>query len=225
MNARVLSLLIVFSVISVLVISIKYTDHQDDLPYVKTDINLDDLSVEHQYDDTVMLDLNRQIGDLNYQIDLLKAQLNQLKYSEDDKLITSEQEPNSDKVQDAIDQQSLDEKVRNQALQQMAMIDENFNSQVMDPHWSQNAMSQLQNAFENQDLAGHDLLDMECKSSICKLNVIHANGADVSSFRQNLRDQVSDVFTAGAIHPGEDGGSVVYMATDSSSLAGMGGSR
>lgn len=225
MNARVLSLLIVIVGISVLVISIKYTDYQDSLHSENTDISSEDVSMKSYFSDTKILDLNRQVGDLNYQIDLLKAQIDQLKRSEDDKSIASEQKPESDEVQDSLDQQGLIEQASNQTLQQMSMIDENFNSQVMDPHWSQNAMSRLQNAFENQDLAGHDLLDMECKSSICKLNVTHANDADVSSFRQNLRDQVSDVFTAGAIHPGDGGGSVVYMATDSSSLAGMAGGR
>lgn len=165
--------------------------------------NADALFVIHQE----MLALKMQISDLRSQLNV--AQLH---------TTTAGDEGNADV---RLTEDELQAKARQESLDQIMVIEDNFQAEMTDPDWSQTAESRLQNAFTGQGLAEHSLRNMECKTSLCRLDVVHQEGADMNEFRSSLRDQVSDILPAGAIRPGDKGGTVLYLAKDSASLSDM----
>jgi hypothetical protein len=155
------------------------------------------------------------VESMRQQVSLLTAQLNQL--SSQMQALQSAPAADAKKGQQS-DEVVSAEKARMEAIQKISAIDNTFLKEKTDPVWSRNVEYRLQNAFTKQDLTGHSVVNMECHSSLCKLVVAHDPNADVATFHTKLRDQISDVLTAGAIRPGNNGESIVYLAKDTSAL-------
>jgi hypothetical protein len=104
-------------------------------------------------------------------------------------------------------------------LEQMDAIENDFQSEEFDDDWSIMAEDRIIEVFDNPNLSSHYLQSMECRSSLCKLEVSHDQSADMTDFRFKLRDKITDILPAGAIRPGGKGVSVIYLAKDSNSFS------
>lgn len=113
------------------------------------------------------------------------------------------------------------EEQERQMLEQMEVIERNFQAEDSDDDWSIMAENRLDDAFDDQELSSHFLQSVECRTSLCKMEILHDVGADMTDFRFTLREKISDILPAGAIQPNPHvpGGSIIYLATDMNSLA------
>ncbi len=235
MNTRMISLSLVIIVTFSLVVvvyqanrtdrTVNQTGYTHDQSRVKPQqesqevLSQDELDKVHLVNSETMTLLQEKLLALQTQTEELESQLRQS--MENSQMSEQGNAANTEPVSGGMrDEVAIAAKARADMLKQMNVIENNFQSQDVDPVWSQGAESSLQNAFANQDLSGHSLQNVECKSSLCKIDVVHQGDADVAGFRFKLRDQVSDVLPAGAIMPNGAGGSRVYLAADPSALAG-----
>lgn len=169
-----------------------------------------------------MSDIQKQILILTTQLDHLQSKLQGIQKSQSS---TEQKSVNGNTLSNEgtdLNTAEQEAEARRETYEQITAINDNFQAEMTDPGWSTTAESRLQDAFDNQLLAEHHLQDMECRTSMCRLDILHQDGSNMTNFRHNLRDQVSDILPAGAIHPGDDGNStVVYLAKDSDSLVTM----
>lgn len=113
------------------------------------------------------------------------------------------------------------EEQERQMLEHMKVIESNFEAEDSDDDWSIMAENRLNDAFDDQELSSYFLQSVECHTSLCKMEILHDKGADMTDFRFTLREKISDILPAGAIQPNPyvQGGSIIYLATDTYSLA------
>ncbi len=62
--------------------------------------------------------------------------------------------------------------------QGMHTIDEAFYDQEPDPGWSQATQDNVQNALQQANLEGHQLSHVECRTSLCQLQLQHSANAE-----------------------------------------------
>ena len=60
-----------------------------------------------------------------------------------------------------------------QAYQRIEVMDVEFRAEVVDGRWSPEATDLIREAFEREELAGTDVYDMQCRSTLCRLEVEH----------------------------------------------------
>ena len=171
----------------------------------------------------VIAQMSQQLQSLSSQVNMLKMQLETANRGGANNASNAQQDLDMEKSQPVV-ATMYDEAQRAAAAEtamtkQMAVIEERFQAQEIDPSWSQAIETRLQEAFLADSLNGHTIQSVECRSSLCKLDIVpQQEGGDPGGFHIALRDQVSDLLPAGAMHPNGNGGVTLFLSKDGNDL-------
>lgn len=100
-------------------------------------------------------------------------------------------------------------------------VSENFRSQEADPEWSAEALDAIETAFQSEELAGASVLDMDCRATLCRVEVEHRNPEELMEFELWLPEKLAAVLPRMTLEREElDGRTVttVYLARDGHTL-------
>jgi|GEM_PF-1746122 hypothetical protein len=93
-------------------------------------------------------------------------------------------------------------------------IGNQFTEQPIDVSWSTEATKRIENALFNQASEDLNIDHIECRSSICKLEINDMTEKSMEIFKNEFRNQIADVFNAGMAGQDESGKTVIYMAKE-----------
>ena len=96
--------------------------------------------------------------------------------------------------------------------------DTEFSAQAVDPRWANQADDLIKQAFTSDELQNTIPMAMECRSTLCRVEVVHKDASERSWFEHHLPSLVADLLPSIAMHTTEhsDGSSVsvVYLARE-----------
>lgn len=108
------------------------------------------------------------------------------------------------------------EAAKQAVTERMNYIASRFESEDVDAQWGNNVETQLISTFQNPALQHSALVNAECRSTLCRIEVAHEDGADVSEFQSVLADETAKIAPEGAIQQvvGPDGKtrSIIFLA-------------
>ena len=98
-------------------------------------------------------------------------------------------------------------------------MDQNFLSEVEDPRWKREAVDVIQRGLALDGLANSQAVDVDCRSSMCRLIVVHDDAAQVHKFLQVFQMAVSEVTPRMTMEqmPNDDGSvdTTIYLSRES----------
>jgi len=102
-------------------------------------------------------------------------------------------------------------------------IGQRFATQPVDAAWSTAMTALINEQLRAQSLEQSSVEKVECRSSLCRIEVTPRDGADLAVIRDSFRFHLANVMGSGASKRDETGRFIIYLATDVQAL-GMGGS-
>jgi hypothetical protein len=97
-------------------------------------------------------------------------------------------------------------------------IGRSFSAQPIDQVWSESMTARIGEHLRTQPLENSRVENMECRSSMCRIEISVHDGADLATIRDGLRLRMADVMGSGASKQDETGNFVVYLAKDPQAL-------
>jgi hypothetical protein len=108
------------------------------------------------------------------------------------------------------------------ALEQVARLETGFEEEPVDTSWAATTSELLTQVLDREDFAYTSVFDMECRSTICRLDVQHADAEAAHQFELMFPMEVSEVFPKMIYdhQEGNDGqlSTVIYMVRNGSEL-------
>lgn len=110
-----------------------------------------------------------------------------------------------------------------QARQYMAQADTYLRNEEVDPAWSDQANSEINYLFSSAPQQQSSLLSVDCRSTLCKLEVMHNEKYDQESFEMDMAENFAQTMPRGTMirDPARPNVSVIYMARKGHSLPPM----
>lgn len=99
----------------------------------------------------------------------------------------------------------------------------NLASQEIDSIWREEAHEKIESMIENQLVADSSIVSVDCRSSLCKLDLAHANEAAVDNFLEEFPDHMAWNNESFIETEHQSDGSIrtmIYFSRDGSSLPG-----
>lgn len=130
---------------------------------------------------------------------------------------TSDQDIETEHLTEAI---SVEEE-QDIAFAHIDAVNENFQSQEADPEWSAEALDALETALQSEELSGTSVVDMECRATLCRVEVEHRDPAEMMNFEMWLPEKLAPVLPRMTLEREELDGrttTIVYLARDGHSL-------
>lgn len=97
-----------------------------------------------------------------------------------------------------------------------------FAGESIDKKWVNDTVPAIQNALSSKNLQGTMAKDVQCRSTLCRVEVVHENAEQRSLFERDFPMAMGQILPSGAIHTTEyeDGASVttLYLAKPGASL-------
>jgi hypothetical protein len=138
-------------------------------------------------------ELDRALAEMHRQIAALRVQMGQLKQAPAAR-VAEHARPPARPTRDAaaaIDPRARQEAGRQAEAQvqaQAALIEGTLVTEEADVNWALAAESSLAEAFQHEELRGLQLVSVECRSTLCRLDIAaHAAVVDGSSFDEDFR--------------------------------------
>ena len=156
--------------------------------------------------------LNSQLQDIVEQVSYLAEKVEKVEKEASHLIQDNAINDDATSTRDNADVAEVSLSPEEEMAKQMAIINQTFEQQDFYSAWAQEAESRLQYAFSSQDLANHTIHSLECRTSLCKLEITSLNGT-AGGFHEALRDQISDILPAGAMMPSENGVTVFLAQT------------
>lgn len=125
-----------------------------------------------------------------------------------DKVKSAEQNDSAQQVED-LEQQQIKQEEEYESFQK---VSKRFNEQAIDSRWAMAATKRIETAMQDGNSEGLDIDSIECRYSMCKLEISNMDEKAMEVFKNKFREQVSDVFNSGMIGKDEFGKTVVYLA-------------
>ena len=193
-------------------------------------IQSDQTSVSDR-DDTASKDLNsslrKEIALLRIDLAKLKQNLQQLSQS-DVSVGRLDQEVNADSITsesiDFIDlelqsveqEQNIVEKEHNRSLARMEASETTLQQEPVDNNWSMHTAETIQESLESTEFTGTAVQDVECRSTLCRLEIIHNDLENQEIFHRHFSLKVGQILPKMVVHSEQqDNGeisSMIYMA-------------
>ncbi len=100
------------------------------------------------------------------------------------------------------------------AVEYMTHVDLYLQNEETDMAWSDQANNKITNIFASDPLQKSSLLSVDCRSTLCKLEVMHDKNYDQESFEMSMVESFAETLPRGTmIHdPARPNVSVIYMA-------------
>ncbi len=103
--------------------------------------------------------------------------------------------------EDRVEQEKEDEIVNKEHIDQLEI---DFLTEKQDKSWTQDTTDRLYQSIESNELLGTSLVDLECRSTLCRIEVDHKNFKDQDSFDLNFTVDMPNVFSKFTISRTED---------------------
>lgn len=114
------------------------------------------------------------------------------------------------------------EEERQRSLARMQAAEAALRQETTDAVWSAQAVDTIRSAMENDGLAGTVLQDIECRATLCRMEVVHANPTMQSVFENDVRFEVARFLPRAMMHSEErfDGtiSATIYLAREGQDL-------
>lgn len=153
--------------------------------------------VTNQYDDSSLLDLRRELARLKAEVDTLRRDVETL--AKRDQLAITEEDfyADEDKPIEILEAEALaaQEESEWQIRQYMDSIEDRFQSEVDHTGWSIPAAELIEQKLQSKLFSETSLINLECRSSLCRLEVQHDNSQASSVFSMNFPERVADMFS------------------------------
>jgi hypothetical protein len=102
------------------------------------------------------------------------------------------------------------------SLARMQAYEASLRAESIDAAWSNEAVDALKEAFTSQELSATGLQDIECRATLCRIEVVHADEEKRREFERTFVEKVAPVLPSAVMHTEEheDGSSAttVYLA-------------
>jgi len=107
-----------------------------------------------------------------------------------------------------------------QAAEYAALVDYHLQVEEVDSAWSDEAASTISYAFGVDTLQTSMLQSVDCRSTLCKLEVFHDENYDQEAFTMAMMDSFAETLPQGTMYrdPARPGVSVIYLARKGHSL-------
>lgn len=149
-------------------------------------------------------DLVATIAELRKEISSIKSQVVSSKTPQ----VIPHPEP-KDRLND-IDKQLKEQKELEREI--LLKVGQHFTEQQVDSSWSKEAETRIESALSANKAKVLNVDYVECRSSICKLEIEDMDSNAMDTFRNDFREQTTDVFSAGIVGEDEYGRTIVYMS-------------
>jgi hypothetical protein len=110
------------------------------------------------------------------------------------------------------------ERDRMQSLARMQTYESTLQAESFDHIWSREATDTLREVFADEALSATVVYGIECRATLCRVNVTHANPEERRQFEQTFVGKVTGILPSAVLHTEEreDGSSVstIYLARD-----------
>jgi hypothetical protein len=174
------------------------------------------------YDDSGLLALRREISRLKVEVDALRRDVETLAERETLAITEGDFYADEDKPLAILEAEELaaQEESEWQLRQYMASIEDRFQSEIDYGGWSVQATELIERALQDEMFSETSLIGLECRSSLCSLEVQHDNPQASSVFSNHFLEKVADMFSKFTIDHIDKGDSyssmVVYLMQEES---------
>ena len=167
-------------------------------------------------------EVNKKLASLNKRLTLLSIQQ---MLSGNKEYITNDNNDASKKTDDSVignENTNETEKIEAQIKMQVDYMESAMESQESDPEWSNKAYEQINTAYKNSNMKEVDLVNSECKTTLCKMEFLLNSGVlaeeGFSKLTQNVPWDGQGFVTIEDGNEGEASCIVVYLAKEGHSL-------
>jgi hypothetical protein len=112
---------------------------------------------------------------------------------------------------------------------QIATNEAVLQQEIADPAWSAEVFALIDDAVASEELAATSVQDVECRATLCRVEVVHESLEAKSAFEQQFFTAVAQVLPQAMLHTAthEDGSArtVMYLLRDSYDFPEFGISR
>ncbi len=150
------------------------------------------------------------IRELHQEIAALKTRVTQM----ENLAKTPVQDVTQEKTEKAIDFPSQEQMVQMEHAY-FESVGFRFRDQPVDAKWSDEATERITSAAYSGTNKGLTIDRIECRSSMCRLEVPEKNPAVIQAIQSDFRARLADLFKAGVASVDESGKLIVYLATTS----------
>ncbi len=119
---------------------------------------------------------------------------------------------------DADSMEMLKDKAIQEQYEEFLHVNSNFESEDIDASWSDTAHERIRNALYEEQTSELNIDNIDCRSTMCRLEINQMNSTNMEVFRDHFRHQVADVFGAGMIRQDDSGRTIVFLAKDDESF-------
>lgn len=126
--------------------------------------------------------------------------------------ITPEAKPQPDRQESIADIEQKLKEQKDLERETFQKVGQHFTEQQVDTSWSTEAETRIETALNASKSKGLNIDYVECRSSICKLEIENMDAKAMDTFRDDFRQQTTDVFSAGMVGEDEYGKTIIYMS-------------
>ncbi|MEE9397883.1 MAG: hypothetical protein V3V31_12810 [Methylococcales bacterium] len=166
---------------------------------------------------------NRELSDLRQRL----KKLNQVVSEQSSELaslrtkIDNMEDPEMDGEKDYSGITKSEEK----AMQRIALLEENVRSEPVDNNWTPQAEDAIHRALSDAELGGTAIINVDCRSTLCRMEIAHDNSQALLAFQDTFFSQVSGLLPGVLMdHIERENGTtetVVYLARESYALPSL----
>lgn len=168
----------------------------------------------------LVTDLKQENADLSKKIETIQSNIKALQAASSTQNSQSQPQTAGEPTQDPVAEspEAEEERVNAELIAQMGLLDDTLKTEAPDPEWSTEATSALKaKASQNQDIQV-DVLDVTCRTSLCRMEIAFQPGEHENNFRylQELVPWSGEMFfQVDDVNTGE---AVIYIARENHSL-------
>ncbi len=143
--------------------------------------------------------------------------------------IAQEQSPEEYVYQESIQNEQYEEdfsamvaQEQQQAAEYAALVDYHLQVEEIDTAWSDEAASTISYAFGADAMQTSMLQSVDCRSTLCKLEVFHDENYDQEAFTMEMMESFAETLPKGTMYrdPARPDVSIIYLARKGHSLPG-----
>ena len=120
--------------------------------------------------------------------------------------------------EDELDEAALAEQEQASWEEYMNLVETGLQYEQTDVQWSSKAKAEIENAFTTQELAGASVTDIECRSTLCRIEVAHVDRQPLAEFEILLPKTLAHILPQALMERVEleDGSTstLIYLARD-----------
>ncbi len=160
--------------------------------------------------------LSQALTQLSKEMVTLKQAMIELRQQKDtDNVDYDEEEQQLSGEEEIIAQLEEDEQYHQDRVE---WIDSGFMSEIIDPAWASQSSASIYQVLETDEFANTSMIDMECRATLCRIEVEHDDNESAERFALGFPMGVSESFSKLTSHQSEneDGSSntVIYAIRD-----------